>query len=73
MVDHAVEYVRGKVHTNGLEDFWSVLKRGLKGTYVSLFYLTNTNTDSGALLSCPTVSTTSCGPDGSPVGTIALT
>jgi transposase-like protein len=36
MVDHAVEYVRGKVHTNGLENFWSLLKRGLRGTYVSV-------------------------------------
>ena len=36
MVDHAVEYVRGEVHTNGLENFWSLLKRGLKGTYVSV-------------------------------------
>lgn len=35
-VDHAIEYVRGKVHTNGLENFWSLLKRGLKGTYVSV-------------------------------------
>ena len=36
VVDHAVEYVRGRVHTNGLENFWSLLKRGLKGTYVSV-------------------------------------
>jgi transposase-like protein len=36
VVDHAVEYVCGKVHTNGLENFWSLLKRGLKGTYVSV-------------------------------------
>jgi len=35
-VDHAVEYVRGNVHTNGLENFWSLLKRGLNGTYVSV-------------------------------------
>jgi transposase-like protein len=28
VVDHAVEYVRGEVHTNGLENFWSLLKRG---------------------------------------------
>lgn len=35
-VDHAVEYVNGRVHTNGLENFWSLLKRGLKGTYVSV-------------------------------------
>jgi transposase-like protein len=36
VVDHAVEYVRGRVHTNGLENFWSLLKRGIKGTYVSV-------------------------------------
>jgi transposase-like protein len=36
MVNHADEYVSGKVHTNGLENFWSLLKRGLKGTYVSV-------------------------------------
>jgi transposase-like protein len=36
VVDHAVEYVRGNVHTNGLENFWSLLKRGLHGTYVSV-------------------------------------
>ncbi len=35
-VDHAVEYVRGNVHTNGLENFWSLLKRTLSGTYVSV-------------------------------------
>jgi hypothetical protein len=31
-----VEYVNGKVHTNGMENFWSLLKRGLHGTYVSV-------------------------------------
>jgi len=36
VVDHAVEYARGRVHTNGLETFWSLLKRGIKGTYVSV-------------------------------------
>ena len=36
VVDHAVEYVRGNVHTNGLENFWSLLKRGINGTYVSV-------------------------------------
>jgi transposase-like protein len=36
VVDHAVEYVRGKVHTNGCENFWSLLKRSLHGTYVSV-------------------------------------
>jgi len=35
-VDHATTYVKGAVHTNGLENFWSLLKRGIKGTYVSV-------------------------------------
>jgi transposase-like protein len=35
-IDHAVTYVRGQVHTNGMENFWSLFKRGLKGTYVSV-------------------------------------
>ncbi len=35
-VDHAEKYVDGQVHTNGLENFWSLVKRGLKGTYVSV-------------------------------------
>ena len=33
---HAVEYVNGRIHTNGLENFWSLLKRGLHGTYVAV-------------------------------------
>src|SRR5436305_12226505 len=36
VVDHAVEYVRGKVHTNGLENFWSLTDRTISGTYVSV-------------------------------------
>ena len=36
VIDHAVAYVNGEVHTNGLENFWSLLKRGLHGTYVSV-------------------------------------
>jgi transposase-like protein len=36
MVNHAVEYVNGRVHTNGMENFWSLLKRTLGGTYVSV-------------------------------------
>src|SRR5438552_10115810 len=36
VIDHAVEYVDGRVHTNGLENFWSLLKRGIAGTYVSV-------------------------------------
>jgi transposase-like protein len=35
-VDHVNKYVVGKVHTNGLENFWSLLKRSLKGSYVSV-------------------------------------
>lgn len=34
-VDHAVEYVNGNVHTNTIENFWSLLKRSLHGTYVN--------------------------------------
>lgn len=33
-VNHSVEYVRGHVHSNGIENFWSLLKRTIKGTYV---------------------------------------
>lgn len=36
VIDHAEQYVDGEVHTNGLESFWSLLKRGLKGTCVSV-------------------------------------
>jgi transposase-like protein len=36
VIDHAICYAKGKVHTNGLENFWSLLKRGIKGTYVSV-------------------------------------
>lgn len=36
VIDHAVAYVDGNVHTNGLENFWSLLKRGINGTYVSV-------------------------------------
>ena len=35
-VDHAKEYVRGAVHTNGMENFWSLFKRAINGTYVSV-------------------------------------
>jgi transposase-like protein len=35
-VNHTIEYVRGTVHTNGIENFWSLLKRTIKGTYVSV-------------------------------------
>lgn len=36
VIDHAETYVDGQIHTNGLENFWSLLKRALKGTYVSV-------------------------------------
>jgi len=36
VVDHAEKYVDGVVHTNGLENFWSLLKRSINGTYVSV-------------------------------------
>lgn len=36
VVDHAVQYVDGNVHTNSLENFWSLLKRSISGTYVSV-------------------------------------
>ncbi|HSY03767.1 MAG TPA: IS1595 family transposase [Acidobacteriaceae bacterium] len=35
-VNHVEEYVRGEVHTQGIENFWSLLKRGLRGTYVAV-------------------------------------
>lgn len=35
-IDHAQTYVRGNVHTNGLENYWSLLKRALAGTYVAV-------------------------------------
>ena len=35
VVDHAEKYVDGQIHTNGLENFWSLLKRCFKGTYIS--------------------------------------
>ena len=36
VINHAVEYVRENVHTNTMENFWSLVKRGLHGTYVSV-------------------------------------
>ncbi|MEX2302678.1 MAG: IS1595 family transposase [Bryobacterales bacterium] len=35
-IDHTEAYVKGRVHTNGLENFWSLFKRTLKGAYVSV-------------------------------------
>ena len=36
VINHAERYVDGIVHTNGIENFWALLKRGLHGTYVSV-------------------------------------
>jgi hypothetical protein len=36
VIDHAECYAKGKVHTNGLENFWCLLKRTIKGTYVNV-------------------------------------
>jgi transposase-like protein len=36
VINHAMEYVRDHVHTNGIENFWSLLKRGINGTYVAV-------------------------------------
>ncbi len=36
IVNHLETYVNGNVHTNGIENFWSLLKRGVNGTYVSV-------------------------------------
>jgi len=36
VINHMEAYVKGKVHTNGIENFWSLLKRGLNGTYISV-------------------------------------
>ena len=35
-VNHVQEYVRGEIHTQGIENFWSLLKRGLRGTYIAV-------------------------------------
>lgn len=36
VINHAETYVKGNVHTNSIENFWSLLKRGIKGTYISI-------------------------------------
>ncbi|HZE73148.1 MAG TPA: transposase [Pyrinomonadaceae bacterium] len=36
MINHAEKYVNGQIHTNGIENFWSLLKRTIKGSYVSI-------------------------------------
>jgi transposase-like protein len=36
VINHAERYVDGQIHTNGIENFWSLVKRAIKGTYVSV-------------------------------------
>jgi len=36
VINHTMQYVNGHIHTNGIENFWSLLKRGLHGTYISV-------------------------------------
>ena len=36
VIDHAEKYAEGRVHVNGIENFWSLLKRCLKGTYIAV-------------------------------------
>jgi transposase-like protein len=36
VINHVNEYVNGHIHTNGIENFWSLLKRSLGGTYISV-------------------------------------
>lgn len=36
VINHSIEYVNGHIHTNGIENFWSLLKRGIGGTYISV-------------------------------------
>src|SRR5207237_10234269 len=36
VIDHAVKYVDDRIHTNSLENFWSLVKRGLHGTYIAV-------------------------------------
>lgn len=57
VINHAITYVRGNVHTNGMENFWSLLKRSLKGTYV---YLLSPFTCSGTSMSRRSASTIGC-------------
>lgn len=36
VINHAIEYVNGHIHTNSIENFWALLRRSLGGTYVSV-------------------------------------
>jgi transposase-like protein len=36
VINHAEKYVDGQIHTQGIENFWALLKRSIKGTYISV-------------------------------------
>ncbi len=36
VINHSVRYANGQIHTNGIENFWSLLKRTLSGTYIAV-------------------------------------
>jgi hypothetical protein len=36
VINHAMEYVKGEIHTNSMENYWSLVKRSLSGTYISV-------------------------------------
>ena len=55
VIDHAEKYVDGQVHTNGLENFWSLVKRGLKG---NLYQRRTLSTYSGTWMNRSTAITT---------------
>jgi ISXO2-like transposase domain len=38
VINHAEKYVDGQIHTNGIKNFWSLLKRTIGGTYVSVLF-----------------------------------
>jgi len=65
VIDHAEAYGREEVHTNGLENFWSLLKRAIKGTYVSVepfhLFAILTNRSTGSMSGATTTADASCG------------
>ena len=36
VINHVIEYVKGEIHTNSMENYWSLVKRSLSGTYISI-------------------------------------
>ena len=57
VINHLERYVDGNVHTNGIENFWSCLKRGLGGTYIAVepfhFSVTSMNRRSASTIAQP--------------------